>query len=331
VFLFLLFILKTPSPFCNSKKGDTMAVDRRVFIRNLLVGAGILTVFPEDLLAQSRCDVEHPFMPPNAAFKGTCHNCGMTRPMWARTWHSYESNGQPLEVCSLHCLAEASINSGTTPENVQVALYLAPQKSVPAEQAFYVVGSKARGTMTMQSKLAFASKEDAESFAKECSGKAVTFDDAYQLAVTTIEKENEMITRNRISKEKIVEPSDNKDICPVCGMYPARYPKNKCQLQTTDAEVVHFCSTQCLFEFLANPGKYAKNSTEAKFIWVIDFQNGQWIYARSAFYVIGSDLPGPMGNEAFPFASKENATAFIAAHSGEILRFDRVTIERIMT
>ncbi len=119
-----------------------MAVDRRVFIRNLLVGAGIITVFPKELLAQSQCDVEHPFMPPNAAFKGTCHNCGMTRPMWARTWHSYESNGQQLEVCSLHCLAEASINSGTTPENVQVALYLAPEKSVPVNRFFMLLAPK---------------------------------------------------------------------------------------------------------------------------------------------------------------------------------------------
>jgi nitrous oxide reductase accessory protein NosL len=38
-----------------------------------------------------------------------------------------------------------------------------------------------------------------------------------------------------------------------------------------------------------------------------------------------------MGKEAFPFANKENATQFIAAHSGKILRFDRVTIELIMT
>lgn len=306
-----------------------MAIDRRVFIRDLLLAAGIIAVFPQKLLAQSRCDVDHPFMPPNTAFTGTCHNCGMTRPMWARTWHSYENGGQPLEVCSLHCLAEASINSGTPPEKVQAALYLTPQKSAPVEEVFYVVGSKARGTMTMESKLAFATQEEAESFARECSGKVVTFEEAYQAAAAAIAQENQMISRNRVAKGTIVEPGE-KDLCPVCQMYPARYPRNKCQLQTTDGKILHFCSTQCLFEFLANPTKYGGKSGEAKLIWVIDFENDQWIYARNAFYALGSNLDGPMGKEAFPFLNKESAATFTTAHAGNIFRFDRVTIEQIM-
>lgn len=307
-----------------------MATDRRVFIRNFLVGAGLISVFPREMLAQSLCEVEHPLMPPNTKFKGMCHNCGMMRPMWARTWHSYELSGQQLEVCSLHCLAESSINSGTTPQNLQVALYLEPEKSLPVERVFYVVGSKAPGTMTMQSKLAFVSKEKAEAFAKECGGKVVPFNEAYQAAVATIAKENQMIERNRISSGKIVEPGD-KDGCVVCGMYPARYPKNKCQLQTADGAVVHFCCTQCLFEFLANPAKYEHAGVQAKLIWVIDFDNGQWIYAKNAFYVLGSGVRGPMGKEAFPFVSAEIAKRFIAAHSGELARFNSVTIEQIMT
>jgi copper chaperone NosL len=308
-----------------------MPVDRRLFIRNLLVGAGIFTIFPQELIASSQCDVLHPITPPDMKLKGVCHNCGMKRPMWARTWHTYSLDGENLEVCSMHCLAEASFNSGRPPEAVQVALYLEPQKSISAEQAYYVIGSKARGTMTMNSKLAFSSKQQAEAFVNECGGTSGRFSDAYDAAMTTIAKENKMIGSNRISKGKIVEPVDNKDICPVCGMYSARYPKNKCQIQTADGKVIHFCATQCLFEFIKNPDKYNAPQLKSKFIWVVDFENGQWIYAKNAYYVLGTDVRGPMGKEAFPFVNLENAKKFASAHAGKILRFDSVTIAQLMS
>lgn len=307
-----------------------MAIDRRLFIRNMLVGAGIIYVFPRELLASNQCAVNHPFMPPNAAFKGECHNCGMKRAMWARTWHTYTRTDRTLEVCSLHCLAEAALNSGSTPENVQVALYLDPQINRPAAHVAYVIGSEARGTMTMKSKLAFATKQEAETFAGECGGSVGNFNDAYQAAMTTIKKENQRINQNRVAKGKIVEPVDNKDICPVCDMYPARYPKNKCQLQTSDGEVIHFCSTQCIFEFLKNPQKYNNPGIKTKFIWVIDYESDEWIYAKNAYYVLGTTVIGPMGKEAFPFVSSDDARNFSTAHSGKTMIFQDVTIEKLM-
>ena len=308
-----------------------MAIDRRLFIKNMLVAAGIVSIFPQELLANDQCAVQHPFMPANTKFKGECHNCGMKRPMWARTWHTYTNNGRSLEVCSLHCLAEAALNSGATPENVQVALYMEPEKTSPAENVFYVIGSRARGTMTMKSKLAFPTKKEADTFAAGCGGSVGSFNDAYMVAMTTIVKENQMINKNRVAKGKIVEPVDNKNQCPVCDMYPARYPKNKCQLQTSDGEILHFCSTQCLFAFLKNPKKYNKPDMKAKFIWVIDYQSNKWIYAPNAYYVVGSTVNGPMGKEAFPFVSSADAMKFSTAHSGKILRFKTVTLDLLMS
>lgn len=307
-----------------------MTIDRRFFVRKMLVGTGLLYLFPHNVFAGDTCDVAHPFMPPNKDFPGTCHNCGMKRPMWARTWHTYELNGRKSKVCSMHCLAEATLNAGDTPKNVQVALYLNPQKSIAADQAFYVFDSKARGTMTMKSKLAFATQQEAEAFAGECGGDVVLFEEAYQAAATAIANENQMINRNRISKGKIVEPVDNKDICPVCDMYAARYPKNKCQIQTADGQVIHFCSTQCLFEYLNNSPKYGMPVLKTKFMWVVDYESGQWIYAQNAFYVIGTNVRGPMGKEAYPFINKEKAIKFSKDHSGTVLRFKEVIIERIM-
>lgn len=307
-----------------------MATDRRGFIRNILIGAGIITISPKLLFASEGCHVVHPFMPPNTSFSGECHNCGMERPMWARTWHTYNQEGSVKEVCSIHCLAEAALNSGIAPNNVKVALYLKPEISVPAEKAFYVVGSKARGTMTMISKLAFATTKEAQEFSNECGGKVTDFKGAYAAAMSSIAKENQMINKNRLSKGKIVEPKDNIDLCPVCNMYPSRYPKNKCQLQTADGRVIHFCSTQCMFEYLKNPHLYDNKKLSVKFIWVVDFETEQWIYAQNAYYVLGSDATGPMGKEAFPFISQKNADNFAVAHSGQTRRFKDVSIDAIL-
>lgn len=206
---------------------EIMKSDRRTFIRTALIGIGGFYLMPSGLYAEeSPCSAQHPFSPPKKDLPGMCHNCGMMRPMWARTFYDYQVNGETKHVCSLHCLAEATINSGMEPENVMVALYNDPYITIPAASAFYVVGSDARGTMTMKSKLAFASKEKAQAFAAQCGGEVTDFAQAFAMAKASFTKENNKIAENRVKKGKIVEPVDNVDKCPVCDMYPARYPKH---------------------------------------------------------------------------------------------------------
>lgn len=304
---------------------------RRTFIGKALLGIGGLYFLPAKLFAEDLCSVQHPFSPPHKDLPGTCHNCGMMRPMWARTFYDYEMTGEKKEVCSLHCLAETSINSGQEPQQVKVALYHDPYTMVPVESAYYVVGSKARGTMSMKSKIAFGSQDGAQKFAQQCGGSVVDFAQAFGMAKASFTKENTKIAENRVRKGKIVEPVDNKDICPVCDMLPARYPKNKCQIQTKDKEIIHFCSTQCLFEYLKNPGKYSQKKVQPLVVWVVDYDSGAWCYGKNAFYVIGSTESGPMGKEAFPFMNKGAAAKFVSLKKGQVVTYKEVTIERIMT
>lgn len=50
-----------------------------------------------------------------------------------------------------------------------------------------------------------------------------------------------------------------------------------------------------------------------------------WVDARQAFFVIGSDLKGGMGAaEAVPFSTEEAAKAFAGDHGGDVVRFDAV-------
>jgi nitrous oxide reductase accessory protein NosL len=249
--------------------------------------------------------------------------------MWARTWKTFENSEGKSEACSFHCLADVALKSGEDPKNVQVALYTEPQKMIPAEKAVYVVGSKAPGTMTMKSKIAFATQTEAEKFAKECGGSITGYAEALQVAKEGINKENQMIVQRRLKKGKIVEPVDNKDRCPVCGMYPARYPKNKCQIQTKGKDVFQFCSTQCLFAFLADSAKYAGTSVQPFLMWVIDYEKGAWISGRTAYYVVGSTQSGPMGKEAFAFDKSTDAEKFSQKYNGKTVIFQGVTIDKI--
>jgi nitrous oxide reductase accessory protein NosL len=268
-------------------------------------------------------------MPPQNDFSGQCPNCGMVRPMWARTWFVFENAEGQSQACSFHCLADVALKSGEDPKNVRVAHYQAPKKMIKAEAAFFVVGSKAKGTMTMQSKIALPSKAEAERFSAACGGEVVGYGQALTLAKAGIAKENPMLIKKRLKKGVIVEPVDNQDRCPVCSMYPARYPRHKCQIMAKSKERYHFCSTQCLFEFLAHTGKYAKADVVPFRIWVIDFPSGAWISGKTAYYVVGSGEQGPMGYEAIVFDKKKAAGDFTRQAGGRVLTFAKVSVDDI--
>jgi nitrous oxide reductase accessory protein NosL len=320
--------------FYDLKKEKAKEVHMSNYTRREILLAGvagmIYTAFPPiRALAADTCMVDHPLMPPRKDFSGQCPNCGMVRPMWARTWVMFENSEGKSQVCSFHCLADIALKAGEDPKNVQVALYLKPEKMVPAEKAFFVVGSKAKGTMTMKSKIAFPSKTEAEKFSSACGGDVVWFAQALTVAKAGIAKENPMLIKKRLKKGVIVEPVDDKDHCPVCNMYPARYPRHKCQIITQGKETYHFCSTQCLFEFLKHPREYVKKEVVPFCIWVIDFPTGAWISGKTAYYVTGSRQHGPMGLEAIAFDKKKTAGDFTGKEGGKMLTFTQVTPEDI--
>ena len=56
-----------------------------------------------------------------------------------------------------------------------------------------------------------------------------------------------------------------------------------------------------------------------------------WVDARQAFFVIGSNRKGGMGAaEAVPFSIEEAAKAFAGDHGGEVVRFDAVPRDYIL-
>ena len=46
------------------------------------------------------------------------------------------------------------------------------------------------------------------------------------------------------------------DRCPVCGMFPAKRPKNAAAMALADGRVFYFCGNGCLLRTWRNSGKY---------------------------------------------------------------------------
>lgn len=123
-------------------------------------------------------------------------------------------------------------------------------------------------------------------------------------------------------------PADAR--CSVCGMYPARYPQWAAQLLLRDGSARYFDSPLEFFVFQRDLARRGKGVTVDDIVagYVTDYDKGGWISATDALYVRGSDVRGPMGNDALPaFATRVAASAFATAHGGEVLVFGQVTAE----
>jgi len=124
-----------------------------------------------------------------------------------------------------------------------------------------------------------------------------------------------------------VKPS-KKVKCPVCGMFVYKYPDWVGEVIFKDGTVAFFDGAKDLFKYYFDLKKYNPGKTQKDIagIYVTEYYDLKLLDARKAFFVIGSDVYGPMGRELIPFFTKEDAGAFKKDHSGtRILLFKQVT------
>ncbi len=118
-----------------------------------------------------------------------------------------------------------------------------------------------------------------------------------------------------------------RDTCPVCGMFVAKYPDWVATVLYRDGHAHHFDGAKDLFKYLADLPRWAPghSTDQIAAIGVTDYYSLDTIDAHSAWYVIGSDVLGPMGHELIPLASQADATEFMRDHHGHrLLRFNQV-------
>ena len=114
--------------------------------------------------------------------------------------------------------------------------------------------------------------------------------------------------------------------CPVCGMFVAKYPDWITQVRLANGSVKFFDGVKDLLAFHFSPASFGASGQAATEIWVKDYYTLTWLDGRAAWYVIGSDVYGPMGHEFIPFSSAAAAENFRKDHKGtRVIRFDEIT------
>jgi len=119
-----------------------------------------------------------------------------------------------------------------------------------------------------------------------------------------------------------------RDLCPVCGMVVSKYPAWIGTVVYQDGHAHHFDGAKDLFKYLFDVSRFAKGHRvrDIARIGVTEYYEVKRIDARKAWFVIGSDVLGPMGRELIPLASRADAEEFLRDHQGKrILRFEEVT------
>jgi len=125
-------------------------------------------------------------------------------------------------------------------------------------------------------------------------------------------------------KDAIFVPKGSK--CPVCGMFTAKYPKWVATIKEEDGKTYYFDGIKDMMKYYFDPERYHHKKQAFTEILVSDYYTLKPITAKEAWYVIGANIYGPMGNEFIPFKTMEDAKEFLKEHFGKkIVKFDEIT------
>ena len=119
-----------------------------------------------------------------------------------------------------------------------------------------------------------------------------------------------------------------KDKCPVCGMFVAPYPQWTAEILFTDGTYAVFDGAKDMFKYYFDVPKYrkGKSAKDISGIYVTEYYTTEKMSAKDVFFVAGSSVMGPMGNELVPIRGKREAETFMRDHQGKkMLKFEDIT------
>ncbi len=105
------------------------------------------------------------------------------------------------------------------------------------------------------------------------------------------------VTSSVFAAPKNIEASKE---CPLCGMYPARYPEFNCQIIFKDVSYEAFDSAIGLLVYLLFPDKTGMKPKTVAEIYFKDYLKESWLEAGKTFFVTGSEIMGPWGSSFCP-------------------------------
>ncbi len=140
------------------------------------------------------------------------------------------------------------------------------------------------------------------------------------------------LTATGVFASDFIKPS-MKDKCAVCGMKVSMYPKWVAEIVFNDGTYVAFDGPKDMFRFYFNMSKYSKKTkADIKEIYVTDYYTTKPVKAtdEDVYFIVGSDVYGPMGVELVPVKGKASAETFMKDHKGKrMLKFNEVTPQDI--
>jgi nitrous oxide reductase accessory protein NosL len=113
--------------------------------------------------------------------------------------------------------------------------------------------------------------------------------------------------------------------CPLCGMYPARYPRFHCRIAFEDGSYEAFDSAVGLLVYVLFPENTGIKVKRIAGTYFKDYLKETWLEADKAFFVVGSEIMGPMGIEFLPVDSEQAAEELKEQEKGqEIIPFKEI-------
>jgi nitrous oxide reductase accessory protein NosL len=136
-----------------------------------------------------------------------CPYCGMDRTKYHHSRHLvHYDDGLVDATCSIHCMAiSLSLNIDRGPKAIYAADFGSDKEIKPlvnVDEASYLIGSKLKGTMTVNSKMAFASADAAKAAQAESGGDLVGFDEALSSAYVGMAKDTIMVRKKRLERRQ---------------------------------------------------------------------------------------------------------------------------------
>ena len=100
----------------------------------------------------------------------------------------------------------------------------------------------------------------------------------------------------------------------------AKEPQWVSKIELTNGKKLFFCSPKSMIEFYQQPGKWdhigVKNENDFKDLIVTDFKTKKPIDALGAFYIYGTNVISPAGDDLIPFATYKDAKEFSKVNRG---------------
>jgi len=108
-----------------------------------------------------------------------------------------------------------------------------------------------------------------------------------------------------------------------------KYEKWLCEAELKNGKKIQFVSVKSLMQTYFHQDYFLRHhliSAPIKTLYVQGYMSGKRVDATKAFYLFGSRLTGPHGDDLIPFASEQNAKLFMMKYGGtKILPYTKIT------